>query len=331
MPSATKSRFIISLDFELLWGVRDKRTKETYGANILGVRQVIPALLELFDRYSIHATFATVGFLFAQNRKELQQYLPGTLPKYTLAKYSPYEGEYLESIGNSEAEDPYHYAASLIKLIQQYPDQEIASHTFSHYYCLEGGSLESFEADMKAAKNIATGQGLDLKTIIFPRNQYSPEHLAICKKLGFIAYRGNETSSVYTPRKNEDQNRWIRGARLADSYFNLTGHHTFTVDRTDDLVNIPASRFLRPWSTRLKQLDFLRLQRIKNSLTHAAHKGECYHLWWHPHNFGTNLKENLGFLEAVLMHYRALREKTGIQSRNMKEIAEEILTLHAVK
>jgi len=36
--------FVISLDFELLWGVRDKRTVADYGANILGVRRVIPAI-----------------------------------------------------------------------------------------------------------------------------------------------------------------------------------------------------------------------------------------------------------------------------------------------
>jgi hypothetical protein len=35
--------FVISLDFELLWRVRDKRTIADYGANILGVRRAISA------------------------------------------------------------------------------------------------------------------------------------------------------------------------------------------------------------------------------------------------------------------------------------------------
>ena len=61
MKANKKGLFIISLDFELLWGVRDKRTKETYGQNILGVQEVIPQLLDLFDKYDITATFATVG------------------------------------------------------------------------------------------------------------------------------------------------------------------------------------------------------------------------------------------------------------------------------
>ena len=31
-----KGYFVISLDYELMWGVRDSQTKESYGKNILG-------------------------------------------------------------------------------------------------------------------------------------------------------------------------------------------------------------------------------------------------------------------------------------------------------
>lgn len=57
-------KFVISLDFELMWGVRDKKSKELYGEQILGVHQVIPKLLEIFTIYGVEATFSTVGFLF---------------------------------------------------------------------------------------------------------------------------------------------------------------------------------------------------------------------------------------------------------------------------
>ena len=52
--------FVISLDFELLWGVRDKRTITDYGANIRGVREVVPALLELFAESGIACHWATI-------------------------------------------------------------------------------------------------------------------------------------------------------------------------------------------------------------------------------------------------------------------------------
>lgn len=42
--------FVISLDFELHWGVRDHRSVDEYRPNLLGVRQALPAMLELFER-----------------------------------------------------------------------------------------------------------------------------------------------------------------------------------------------------------------------------------------------------------------------------------------
>ena len=61
-------KFIISLDFELMWGVRDSKTIANYGASILGVRSALDRILEKFERYNIRATFAIVGFLFHENK-----------------------------------------------------------------------------------------------------------------------------------------------------------------------------------------------------------------------------------------------------------------------
>ena len=322
-----KPRFIISLDFELMWGVRDKKTIDSYGANIRGVRNVIPALLDLFTEYDVHATFATVGFLFARSKEELKDHIPDVLPDYALSKYSPYHNNYLQNIGNSEADDSYHYAESLIRLIQQYPSQEIASHTFSHYYCLENASTASFESDLISAKRIASLFDVDLKSIVFPRNQYSVTHIDICRKLGFTSYRGNESSYLYKPRRNEEQDKKIKALRLLDSYVNISGHHCFDLSYSEQegIANIPASRFLRPYSPKLKWLNPVRISRIKNSLTYAAQHKQCYHLWWHPHNFGIYLNENLASLREILEHYKQLALEYGMQGQSMKEIAEEII------
>jgi hypothetical protein len=71
-----KGVFVISLDYELLWGVWDVKDVEKYGNNIIGVKAVIPRLLELFSRHDLKVTFATVGILFAKNKNELLPYLP---------------------------------------------------------------------------------------------------------------------------------------------------------------------------------------------------------------------------------------------------------------
>ena len=69
-----------------------------------------------------------------------------------------------------------------------------------------------------------------------------------------------------------------------------------------------------------KYFDYFKLRRIKKSMTYAAKTGRIYHLWWHPHNFGINLKDNMSFLIKVLEHYLFLKNKYGMQSLNMNEI-----------
>ena len=67
-----KGTLIVSLDFELFWGMQDGHTLASYEANVKGGRKAIPGLLELFQEYGIHATWATVGFMFAESFEELK-------------------------------------------------------------------------------------------------------------------------------------------------------------------------------------------------------------------------------------------------------------------
>ena len=95
--------FVISLDFELLWGVRDKRTIADYGANIRGVRDVVPALLDLFAGRSIACTWATVGLLFFATNKAMLAGLPARKPRYANPRISSYH--YLAEVGADEEHD----------------------------------------------------------------------------------------------------------------------------------------------------------------------------------------------------------------------------------
>src|ERR1700690_1010370 len=74
--------FVISRDFELMCGGRDKGNIADYGRTILGVRQAVPALLDLFAVRQIACTWATVGFLFCADKDELMASLPTRLSPY---------------------------------------------------------------------------------------------------------------------------------------------------------------------------------------------------------------------------------------------------------
>jgi peptidoglycan/xylan/chitin deacetylase (PgdA/CDA1 family) len=323
--SFKNGKFVISLDFELFWGVRDKRSIDTYGKNIIGVKQAIPAILSLCREYDVRITFSTVGFLFAQNKNELLKYSPSLKPQYTETHLSPYTD--MDSVGDNENDDPYHFGYSLLQQIRVNPQHEIGTHTFSHYYCLEPGqTLTAFSADLVAARHIGQEKGIDVRSLVFPRNQFNQQYLDACKTAGIESYRGNPVSWLYAARNKNDETLLRRLFRLADAYINITGHHCHSKQYVADapIPNVAASRFLRPFNKKLSLLEGFRLKRITSSMKYAAKNKKLYHLWWHPHNFGSNLEENILFLKQIFTRFEQLREKYRFESVTMTQIAEEI-------
>jgi peptidoglycan/xylan/chitin deacetylase (PgdA/CDA1 family) len=318
-------KLVISLDFEIYWGMRDAVKLKNYQESLLGVHKVIPLLLNLFKQYNINVTFATVGLLFFENKQELLNNLPSKRPQYAVPNLSPYNG-HLNIVGYNEENDPYHFGINLIQKIHQ-AGQEIGCHTFSHYYCLEKGQTkEDFKEDLIHAKKIADKRGIELKSFVFPRNQYNKDYLIICKELGFTSFRGNEKSFLFSSKSKGKLTFFRRPFRFLDAYLNLSGHHCYSSQdiRKSSPFNIPASRFLRPYSKKLRFLEKLRLKRIKDSMSYAAQHGLVYHLWWHPHNFGINIQENLNFLEKILIHYQKLNNDYQFESFSMQQLSNEL-------
>src|SRR5665647_1293076 len=254
-------KLVISLDFELYWGVRDAVKLKNYQESLLGVHKVIPLLLNLFKQYNINATFATVGLLFFDNKQELLNNLPSKRPQYAVPNLSPYNG-HLNIVGNNEENDPYHFGINLIQKIH-HAGQEIGCHTFSHYYCLEKGQTkEDFKEDLIHAKKIADKRGIELKSFVFPRNQYNKDYLTVCREMGFTSFRGNEKSWLFSSESFGPDNFVRRPFRLLDSYWNLSGNNCYSLEEMKDqvILNIPSSRFLRPYSKKLKAFENLRLK-----------------------------------------------------------------------
>ena len=317
----TQSAFIVSLDFEQHWGLYDHSTVDDCRRELDGGRQAIPRILERFEKAGIHASWATVGLLLCEGREDALREYPDHPPYREL---DVRVRDVIERSGESERHDPYHYAVSLARQVASVPGQEVATHTFSHFYCLEPGpSVDDFENDLRAAKRIASRHGLDLTAIVFPRNQYTAAHVAACRRQGIKAFRGNPDAAPYAPRTDDATTSWTRLARLADAYVELVPSDKILSRPVDEggIVNVPASRFLRPMSRLDRPLKRLRLRRIQREMSRAAEKGACYHLWWHPHNFGTYAEDNFALLDAVLSHFESLRRDRGMVSLNMTEAA----------
>lgn len=318
-----KGRFVVSLDFELLWGVFDHETKDTFSKRILGARDGVPQLLDLFQKYDIHATWGVVGLLFAENANEMREYFPKIKPNYSNAKLSA--ENHLKSVGKNENEDGFHFASSLIDKILHSKNQEVGSHTYSHYYCKEEGqNTETFQSDLESAQKIAKDKkNITLKSLIFPRNQFLNEYIKVAKKCGFETIRGNSKHYAYN-----NSTLVARAIRLIDSYVNICGLKCYKTEDCygDGIFNIPASRFFRQYDNRLRILEGLKLSCIKQQMKHAAKRGKVFHFWWHPHNIGLNTEKNLQQLEEIFKFYVKLNKQYGFESKNMKELSEEIYT-----
>ncbi len=307
---------VVSLDFELFWGMLDVCPLKDYQENVLGGRRAIPQILDLFQKYGIHATWAAVGFLFAENKTELRRFFPQLRPGYENPALDGYA--YFETIGE---EDPCFFAPELLREIAGTPGQEIGSHTFCHYYCRERGQTpEQFAADMAAAKAIAREKGYDLASVILPRNQCEPAYTQILREAGFTVYRDEENDWIHEKIKFRPL---LRLLRLADVYLPLTGLGGFTPKNEDGIWNVTGSRMYKPIFRPLRFLEGVKLHRIKSQMRHAAKKGLCFHLWWHPHNVGVETEVHLAQLEAIFQYYQELNERYGMQSMTMREAANQ--------
>lgn len=324
---------MISLDFELHWGMRDHTTVDpSVSRSLVTSRSEVLNLAALFAQRGVRATWATVGLLFATSGAEAKALSPSDRPAYRDPRLDPYT----EPIGATEEEDPLHLAGSLVDSLARTEGQELGSHTFSHYYCLEpfgplerndaapGARAVAFRADLEAAQAAAARKGVRLRSLVLPRNQWDQALAPVLVETGFECYRGPQPGWAHRSRPGADSGLAVRAARLASTW---AGPAVPTFAWTElvepsGLHNIPASAFLRPWSPSTKALQSLQDGRITKALRDAAQRGRVVHLWWHPHNFAAHPAENVARLHRLLDEVDRLRASDGMVSLAMGDASD---------
>lgn len=317
--------FTISLDFKLHWGVFDKRDRSARMNCYENTRELIPQLLQAFEKNKVHVTWATVGSLFATDKNEWKKLSPAIKPTYTNKKVSAYEYVEQEMI---EQHETAFFAADLVKEILNYEGQELATHTFSHYYCCEEGQeVQQFDADLKAVKAAAKKLNVEITSLVFPRNQFNEAYLEVCWKNGIKVVRSNPDVWYWTGIADSDTSIVRKLFRTGDTFVPL-GKRTYPISDIKKNENsplmLPASRLLRSYTPTYKVGNTLRLKRILSEMNYAALHNECYHLWWHPENFGDHPSENMHDLQIILDHYQQLASKYKMQSWNMAQYWKQL-------
>ena len=315
-----KGTLVISLDFELVWGLFDHieiKDKVSYFTHTL---EAIPQIVSLFEKNNIQATWATVGMVFNENWEEWHSNIPALLPTYNRTALDAYQyGKNHQKLGL----DQFFFAPHLIQEIQSAQGQEIGTHTYSHYYCLEQGQTKAqFEADSNQAIKVARKFNIELKSLVFPRNQFNQEYLDICAQKGIETVRTNPNFWYWDTTQKETLA--VKLVRTGDAYLPL-GKKSYPAESVSisKVLCQPASRFLRPQQS-IALLNNARLYRIKNEMIQAAKNGEVYHLWWHPHNFGVAVSASLQTLQEIIDTFTYCNETYGMESLTMKQVRDKI-------
>jgi hypothetical protein len=135
------------------------------------------------------------------------------------------------------------------------------------------------------------------------------QHLRIAHELGLSAFRGNQRVWFHRASKETEQSLTKRAARFADTYLPFAGHHAREPQIVEGLVDVTASRFLRP--VRGNWLDQAQLARICAEMTRGVTSGGT------PTILALSQVTNLDFLRRVLDCFARLQGRFGMQSLTM--------------
>lgn len=315
-------KFVISLDFEGMWGSlcsRDKKDVERFRIRTKLIDEYVSRMLRLFEKYDIHVTWAVVGAMLCENSDEVKNYLPDDIyyEKYDCSLY-----KYLSQIDQDEKGQ--YYVRRIVESVLNAPNQEIGSHTFSHIYALEQGINEKLiRQDFLAFERIMEKFDMKPCSLVMPRNMVKSPFFSVIKEYKYLAVRDRQRPAIKIG--NIERNKIID---FLDCYIPIRRDLCYSeseIEKIDGVYNIRASMFFRTYDYRFKYFENLKILRIKREMLRSARNNKVFHLWWHPHNMATNIEWNFTALEELLKYFNVLRTKYGYESHSMGEIVRSIM------
>jgi Polysaccharide deacetylase len=255
-----KGKLTISVDLELAWGAWDVLTAEHIYLAETAERPICAALIELFDRYEIPATWAIVAALLDEASSRSR---PGSKTCW--------------------------YAPDIIEqLVSAKVAHEIGSHSGRHIY-FDSALAPEARADLDFARDVHSAHKLPFKSFIFPRGACG--HLDQLARVGLHTYSHADVGWTVAARRAG--HRAGRIAHLVDQILPIPPHLAVAKQR-DGLVELEKSmllmgrnglrRFILPAATRAK---------FRRGLERARHTGGIFHFWFHPSNFYYRRDEQL--------------------------------------
>jgi len=264
-----KGKLTISIDLELAWGYWDILTPEVLQMSASVERPICAALIELFDRHEIAATWAVVAAL-------LDEASSASCPGSQQSWYAP---DIIE------------------KILRAKTVHEIGSHSGKHVYYDKISEAEARD-DLDFAGGIHRANGLPLKSFVFPRNAVG--HLDLLARAGVQVFRGPDAGWVRLAQSVGP--KLGRMVTAADKFLPIPPR-SVTADRRGMMVDISGSMLL-PGRDGARRFILPRVMRekLRTGLERAKQTGETFHLWFHPCNFYYRQDEQLATLAWFLDH-----------------------------
>lgn len=252
---------VISIDAELGWGFHDL---QTLPERIEHARDGWQYLVDLLDEYDLPATWAVVGHLLLEE-------CDGTHGDHPLGP------DWFSRERTTWAQRPdLRFADGLVEAVRESgPDHEIGCHTFSHVeFGAPQTSAEVARAELAASQRAATARGIELSSLVFPRNSIG--HRRELAAAGFDCYRGRTPNPDSPTRKLLDATDGTPTPRIVQPAVDDWG-----------LVNLPASLHLFGFEGLARTLvepvfgDPI-VEHVERGLAAVADDDGVFHVWLHP-------------------------------------------------
>jgi len=314
-----KPTFIISFDCEGKFGMADSLTavQRRVITNDASNR-VYRELLAVLDRFGIKATFAFVG-AYTMSRAEVAD-LRDEFKDLVMPSGRIWLHEFWRDFGEGRTDGWLNPLA--MELVRAYRSHEIGTHGFTHTpLSVEHVNLESFRHEIVMALRIAKAKGVDISTIVYPRNQvgYTP----LLPFVGLTGYR----AALRVEYKNVKRRIW----NIA-SEFNLKTPSQPHSMATGAALAIPSGYILNARNTlprRCISRD-ITVARWRAMIDDAIARGRVAHVWSHPHNFITDaglidtLTKLLAYVAPFVRRGELLNLTQDEYCRSFRAVAEPI-------
>jgi len=323
----SRGALVVSLDFEMAWSYRRSPVLAASDAQLLrGTGAVVTRLLDIFDRYGISATWATVGHLMMRREDfdggRLQYNWPA--PRYAWFQGDWYGG--IPAFGEDGAD--VFYAPDLVGRIVHCPTyQELGTHTFTHIDVGDSGcGVETARAEFSRCQELARRYGRRLNSVVFPHNYAG--HLDVLEETGYRCYRG-QNCEWYRFGLNWNKSRRVARAvmqplRYLDEKWPICPPLP-APRRVGNLWEIPHSMFfpgLHGISRYISPQD--RVKRAIRGLKRAVRRGRLFSLWTHPENMLSGADVLLAAFEEICREAAALRDAGKLDMLPMEEVAKRL-------